>query len=183
MKSKLLLATLAVLCVSVFGISQAQSAPATFSFDIDGTEGVFGDPGTTVVLGSHTVESSLVGRSCSVTVDVHNNDSVREGTDILVASGTTTLTLANVEHLPGNAPPAAVGTLVLGSTVTGSVRFGPAGATSVAATIVVDCPDVPTTTTTTAPPTTTTTQVAGTVVTRTEVVVAGVVAVQPRLTG
>ena len=120
-----------------------------------------------LVLGTHTVESSLVGRSCQVTVDVHNNESIWPGNDILVVSGSTTLTLEDVEQAPGNAPPADVGDLVLASTVTGSVRFGPDGTTSLSTTIVIECPDVPTTTTTTSPPTTTTTQVAGTVVTRT----------------
>jgi hypothetical protein len=189
MKRKLFLAAVAMLGVSVFAISDAQSAPASFSFDLDGTQGVFGPPGTSTLLATHTVDDSLIGRSCQVTADVRNNDSVREGTDLLVESNSVTLTLANVEHAPGVAAPAVLGQLVLGSTVSGSVRFGPEGQASVGATIVVDCPDVPTTT---APPTTTqpiATPAASSVtvlpatVATTGVAVAGVAVVQPSFTG
>jgi hypothetical protein len=52
------------------------------------------------------------------------------------------LTAANVERAAGDAPPAVLGQLALGTTVTVSVRFGPEGSASVGATIIVDCPDV-----------------------------------------
>ena len=148
MKSKLLVATLAACCVSVFVIADAQSAPASFSFIVDATQGVFGAPGSSTVLATQTVDSSVVGRSCQVTVDVHNNDSVRQGTDLLFVSSTgVSLTAANVEGVAGDAPPTVVGELMLGPTLTVSVRFGPEGAASVGATIIVECPDVSPTTT------------------------------------
>jgi hypothetical protein len=185
MKTKIATILAAVICVGAFAISEAQSAPVSFNFEVDGTSGVFGTPGTTLVLATQTVDSPLVGRSCQVTVDVHNNDSIREGTDLIVTSGGASLEADNTEAEAGDAPPEVLGNLTLGSTITGSVRFGPEGAASVGATIIVDCPDVPTTTTvapttTTVAPTTTTVgpQVGGEVVS-----VGGVVVVQPTFTG
>ena len=180
MRSKLLLATLAVLCVNLLAISDAQSAPASFSFLVDGTDGVYGAPGSTLVLATQTVESEEVGRSCQVSIDVHNNESVRQGTDLLVSSAGVSLTAANVEALAGDAPEVPLGSLVLGATVTGSVRFGPRGEASTAATIVVDCPDAPITPT--PPPTVSPdTVVRGAEVSAVEV--AGVMVVQPSFTG
>jgi hypothetical protein len=175
MKSKVLVATLAACGISLFAISDAHPAPVSFSFDIDATQGVFGSPGSTTVLATETVDSSVVGRSCQVTIDVHNNESVRQGTDVLISSANATLTATNVEAIAGDAPPAVLGQLVLGGTVAGAVRFGPEGAASVRATITVDCPDVaPTTTTQPA------TVVGGVGVTREA---ADVVAAQPALAG
>ena len=50
MKVKLLLAMTAVLCAGVFAASAAHSAPESFSFSVDVTQGVFGDPGSTRAL-------------------------------------------------------------------------------------------------------------------------------------
>jgi hypothetical protein len=185
MKTKLSAILAAVICVGAFAISEAQSAPVSFSFDVNGTGGVFGAPGTSLVLATHSVDSSVIGRSCQVTVDVHNNDSVREGTEIVIASSGASVTAPEVEAQAGDAPPAVLGNLVLGSTVTGSVVFGPEGQASVAATIIIDCPDVPTTTTTTttttAPPQVSPAQVSP--AQASNVSVAGVVVVSPRFTG
>jgi len=86
MKSKLLLLVTVLLCVGLFAASAAHSASESFSFSIDATQGIFGDPGSTAVLGTHAVDASLIGHVCQLTVDVHNNASVREGTDLLVTS-------------------------------------------------------------------------------------------------
>jgi hypothetical protein len=176
MKTKLSLVLAAVICVGAFAISEAQSASASFQFTVSAEGGVFGAPGTSLLLSTEPVDSSLVGRSCQVTIDVHNNDSVREGTDIVVASSGGSLTAANVEAVAGDEPPAVLGSIVLGSTVTGSVVFGPQGAASASATIMIDCPDVPTTTTTTTP-----TEVSPTEASNVQV--AGVVVVSPTFTG
>jgi hypothetical protein len=146
MKSKLLLLMTALLCVGVFAASAAHSASESFSFSVDTTQGIFGDPGSTTVLATHAVDEALVGRACQLTFDVHNNDSVRGGTDFLVTSNGLTLTVPDVERNAGDAAPAVVGDLALGATVTISLRFGPEGAASVSATAIVDCPDTPTTT-------------------------------------
>ena len=183
MKTKLSVILAAVICVGAFAISEAQSAPVSFNFDVNGTGGVFGPPDSSLVLATQTVDSSVIGRSCQITIDVHNNDSVRAGTDIVIASGGASVTAPEVEAVAGDAPPAVLGNLVLGSTVTGSVVFGPEGQASVAATIMVDCPDVPTTTTTTTLPTTPTTQPPQVGPAQASVAVAGVVVVSPTFTG
>ena len=157
MKSKMLLVMTTLLCASVLAASAAHSASESFSLSVDSTQGVFGGPGSTTVLDAHAVPASLVGRVCQVTADVHNNDSVREGTDFLVTSNGVTLTVSNVERSVGDTPPAIVGKLALGATLSVSLRFGPEGAASVGTTLLVDCPD-------TLPPPTTTLVVPGVVV-------------------
>ncbi len=183
MKTKLSVVLAAVICVGAFAISEAQSAPVSFNFDVNGTGGVFGAPGTSLVLATQTVDPSVIGRSCQIAIDVHNNDSVRAGTDIVIASSGASVTASEVEAVAGDAPPAVLGNLVLGSTVTGSVVFGPEGQASVAATILVDCPDVPPTTTTTSTTTTTTTQPPQVGPAQATVAVGGVVVVSPTFTG
>ena len=135
------------------------------------------------MLGSHPVDASLVGRTCQVSVNPHNNDSVREGTELLVSSNGVTVTMANVEHSVGDAAPEILGKLTLGATVSLSLRFGPEGSASVGATVVVDCPDVPTTTLAPNVVTPPATVSAGTAVTPSPTSVGGVVVAQPRFTG
>ena len=118
--------------------------PASFSFSVDATDGVYGSPGTEQLLGSVAVDPALLGRTCTVAIDVHNNESRREGTDLIIdAGGAPALIASNVEAVAGDAPRAVLGQLVMGEQVRASVRFGPTGEASVGATIAVDCPDVP----------------------------------------
>ena len=145
--------------------------------------GVFGAPGTSLVLATQPVDSSLIGRSCQITIDVHNNDSVREGTDIVIASSGASLTAAKVEAQARRCAAGGVGQHGVGFHGHGLGRLRSGRPASVAATIMVDCPDVPTTTTTTSTTTTTTTQPPQVGPAQATVPVAGVVVVSPTFTG
>jgi hypothetical protein len=113
--------------------------------DVDATGGVFGAPGSTKVLATQGIGASLVGVVCQVTITDRNNESVRQGTDIVVSSGGASLTAEDVEAVAGPTPPVVLGELTLGAIVTVSVRFGPEGQASVAATITFECRSTSTT--------------------------------------
>jgi hypothetical protein len=117
----------------------AGAASVTFSFD--STEGSFGGEGTLLELAETTTPPDLVGRTCTVTLDAMNNESVHEGSDVVIASGGASVELRDVEAQPGDLGPKVLGTLVVGATVTASIRFGPDGVFSARADVVLDCPE------------------------------------------
>jgi hypothetical protein len=90
----------------------------------DKTEGTYGPPGSQLLLGTEDVPAAKVGLLCSVEVDIGNNDSTRPGSDITVASGASSQLFADTEKVAGNAPPVTI-QLVLGTTVTVTLTFGP----------------------------------------------------------
>jgi hypothetical protein len=118
-------------------------------------------PGT-----SHLVDppfptpAHLVGSECSVTVDTTNNDSVHPGNNLIVASGGSQATLADVER-EGGVHTTASQQVTLGPDVTVTIVLGsgdtdPLQTSSVSGTATFTCAPPPTTlpvTTTTAPPT------------------------------
>lgn len=126
-----------------------------------------GEAGTEAQLAVVDVDPDDVGKECSVVADGANNESVHEGTNLIVRSGDSEVTVPDVEREPGIVTP-ATGTLVLGEQVTVSVQFGPDEIFSGGLVVTVDCSESPTTTTTesttttapanptTAPPTPTT---------------------------
>lgn len=117
-----------------------------------------GANGTTHQLATEPVPN--VGMVCTVTITATNNQSVHPNTDIVVSSGTSTVTAPDVEHDADGIIHAA-GSLTLGETVTVAVRLGADGVFSGGMTAMFACVTPPpvTTTTTTAPPVTTTTMV------------------------
>ena len=133
-------------------LSAGSAAAVSFTFSFDSTEGSFGDDGTLLQLGETDTPADLVGRDCTVIVDVGNNDSLRQGSDVVIASDSASVELPNVEAQPGDAGPKEIGTLVVGDTVTASVRFGPEGAFSASGVVVLDCPEPPTPPTPPGPP-------------------------------
>ena len=86
-------------------------------------------------------------------LDVGNNDSVRQGSDVVIASGDESVELPNVEAQPGDPGPKPIGAIVVGDSVTASVRFGPEEAFSATGVVVLDCPEPPTPPTPPGPPT------------------------------
>ena len=186
MKTKLSVILAAVICVGAFAISEAQSAPVSFSVPIH-------DPVDLVPVGSTltntvAVPSDAQGRTC--TVSTENGTSIHTGASVTFVSAST-VTFQNTEEAPGVQ---RSGQITLGATITATATVGqdPAYAPGIGGFSldagVVDCPDVPTTTTTTSPPTTTTT-LPTTPTTQppqvgpAQVSVAGVVVVSPTFTG
>jgi hypothetical protein len=122
-------------------LSAGAAGAASFTFSFDSSEGSFGDEGTLLELAEQPTPGDLVGRSCTVILDVGNNESVRQGSDVVIASGDASVELPNVEAQPGDAGPKQIGTIVVGASVTASVRFGPEEAFSATGVVVLDCPE------------------------------------------
>lgn len=116
-------------------------------------------PDTVHVVSTSTVPANAVTGTCDVDVTGANNESVHPNSDIIVTSANT-VTIHDVEREAGASNLPADGTLVLGDTVTVSVRLGEDGLFS-GGTLVVDfactTPPPPTTVPPTTQPATTTT--------------------------
>jgi hypothetical protein len=177
MKTKVATVLTAVICVGAFAISQAHSAPVSFSVPIHAPVDMI--PVGSTLTNTVAVPAEAQGRTC--TISTMNGQSVHTGASVTFVSAST-VTLQGTEE---TADAQRSGSITLGQTITATAVVGqdPAyppglGGFSLDAG-VVDCPDVPTTTTVVAPTTTTVgPQVGGEVVT-----VGGVVTVQPTFTG
>jgi LPXTG-motif cell wall-anchored protein len=151
---------LAVVTVVTVGVvtgpaSAQEGEPPIIDIPLDTV--VEGAAGTEAQLTVVDVDPDDVGKECSVVADGANNESVHEGTNLIVRSGDSEVTVPDVEREPGIVTP-ATGTLVLGEQVTVSVQFGPDEVFSGGLVVTVDCTESPTTTepTTTVPASTTT---------------------------
>ena len=112
------------------------------AFTIPPISVVNGEEGEVHLLWTEPVAADDVGKVCEIVLTRENNESVREGTDLIIESGTTSMVAENVEH--DTAPESFTGTLTLGPTITVSVRLGPEGAYSGGADVVVPtCPATP----------------------------------------
>jgi hypothetical protein len=178
MKTKVATVLAAVICVGAFAISEALSAPVSFSVPIHAEQDML--PVGSTLTNTVAVPAEAQGRTC--TVSTENGQSVHTGASVTFASASS-VTLQGTEETP---EAQRSGQITLGQTITATAVVGQdptyapgLGGFSLGA-ASVNCPDVPTTTTTTVAPTTTTvgTQVGGQVVT-----VGGVVTVQPAFTG
>ena len=126
-------------------------------------------PGVATLLGGAPVPEDLVGTSCGVTTRAENNESVHPGNDLVVASGTDSVTLFDVEGSSGKVT-TANSPLTLGTDVRITLTMGSDGVFSggASASVVVDCTPptttstVPTTTSTSLAPTTTSSSLAPT---------------------
>ena len=116
------------------------------------------DPGGTVVVSTEDAPSGAVGLDCSVTFTATNNESVHSGVDLIVSSGTDSVTIPGIED-EGYQSSSAADLLTIGDTVTLTIRFGPDGISSLGGTVDFVCE--PETTTTTEPDESTTTTEGG----------------------
>ena len=143
-------ATFALL-IPVTGASAAESST---SIDVPVDTVAYGAPGSTHELASVAVDPALRGASCSVASTGKNNDSVHPDSRLVVTSGSSSVSLEDVESAPGKTSEGD-GELVLGDTVVISVVLGPDGIFSGGVSVSISCTPPPPTTTT-PPPTTTT---------------------------
>ena len=111
---------------------------------------VSGPPNSLVEISTEEVEPWLQGESCAIEVEIDNNDSVHEGTALVITSGDDTVTVPDVETEPGLVT-FAEGALILGENVTVSVYLGPDGITSGGVRVDFLCDQVPPPTTTEPP--------------------------------
>lgn len=156
-------ARLMVSLVALIGVALAFAIPGAGAQDAGRVEiplgtVVYSAPGVATVLGAATVPAELVGTSCGVSTRAENNDSVHPGNDVVVSSGTDSVTLVDVEGSSGKVTTAS-SPLTLGTEVTITLIMGSDGVFSggAAAFVVVDCTPPTTTTTTTTSSTSTTT--------------------------
>lgn len=147
----------AVLSLILVELARPAAASETPKIVVPLVAVVFGDPGSVHVLATEPVPSDLIGRECTVSIVAENNESVRHGTTLTLASGSSVVVVPDVEAEP-NTDVHVEQPLTLGAVLILSVTLGPEGAFSGGATVTVDCPTpAPTTTTpTTTTPTTTT---------------------------
>ena len=80
-------------------------------------------PGFIKELLTRAIEARLLGATCTVTASAGNQESVHPNNDLIIGSGGSSVTLADVERAPG-AVTHASGQLTLGSAIILSVRLG-----------------------------------------------------------
>ncbi|MEZ5282532.1 MAG: LPXTG cell wall anchor domain-containing protein [Acidimicrobiales bacterium] len=136
------------------------------------------EPGAETVLAQLDVDADLVGATCQIGVDAHNQESVHPNNDLVIRSGGASAVLADVEGESG-ADTIGSATLTLGETVTVALVMGSDGVFSGGFDLAFDCgpgstgseTSVPATTiadtTTTTVATTTTTTIADSTTTTT----------------
>jgi hypothetical protein len=122
----------------------------------------WGAEGEIVFVREVPIEPTLVGATCTATAKTENNSSEHPNNDFLLTSGGVTAVIPDFEAVAGETTSMTT-TLVLGETITASIRLGEDGVTSEGLLVTLHCTTQPTATTTTQPPqppenTTTTTQ-------------------------
>lgn len=120
--------------------------------------------GSSTVLAEIAVDSDLVGLECTIEASAINQSSVHPGNDIVVSTGTSSVTLRDVEGEPSKST-TADGTVILGPAITLTLIMGPDGVFSAGASVQFTC--APPTTTTTSTTSTTTTSTTTTTTTST----------------
>jgi hypothetical protein len=138
---------------------------------------VYGSEGEVVQVTQVAVDADLIGATCTGTATVRNNESMHPGNDFIISSGGTSVVVSDFESAAGRVA-TATSNLVLGETITASIRLGPHGVASLAGDTVVVAtvcqPTTTTTTTTTPPPAPTTSTTQPPVTTTTETPIGGV---------
>ena len=129
---------LLLLVVVIVGVLAVPAGAVSY----DKSSGAFGAPGSQLLLATENVPAAKVGLTCDVVIDTGNNASVRPGSDITIASGSSSHVIPNTEAAVGNLPPQTI-PLVLGSTVTATLTFGPGGAFSGTGTVTVGACETP----------------------------------------
>lgn len=147
---------------AVLFVLMAITLVATPAFGQEGTiiievEGVArGNEGDVVQVAEEPVPAPLIGALCTGTVATENNSSVHPNNTLIIETGGLSAEIPNVEEDPGEVQ-VIDGTIVIGDTITVSMRFGPDGVTSGGFLITLICAQQTTTTTstttTTPPPT------------------------------
>ncbi len=130
-------ATAALISVWMVGPAGAE----TIEVPIEQTV-IQGDPGSTIEIGSSDVPADLVGRTCEITVDVVNQQSIHGGNKLIVASDGSTVEVEGIEDQAGSTTTVA-GTITLGSKITVSVYLAVDSISSLGSNLTVTCEPLP----------------------------------------
>jgi hypothetical protein len=142
------------LVVSGLALFPASAGAAPGDVEIQVTGAVYGNPGDVLVVQEVAVDPALVGATCTGVAITQNNESVHPDTDLIISTGGTQSEFDDVESVSDGTTEGSE-QLVLGSTITVSVRLGADGVASGGTMLSLDCQAIPpTTTTTTTTPTT-----------------------------
>lgn len=146
----------------LIGAAPVSAQPVVVIVEVNMT--VYGNEGDVIQVAQAVVDPTLVGATCEGTARTENNASEHPGNDLIIESGTSTGVIPNFEAVAGQITSMTT-TLILGETITASIRLGPDGVASEGILIQLSCafvqePPETTTTTTTAPPPETTTTTA-----------------------
>jgi hypothetical protein len=123
--------------VLVFGLAFVGASTAG-AFTVPPSSIADGNDGEIRLLWTQSVDPADIGKDCEVVLVATNNESTREGSDLILESGTSSMVAENVEH--DTAPLTVTGTLTLGTTITVSVRLGPEGEYSGGSDVETICP-------------------------------------------
>lgn len=125
MKKFFALATTAFALVALTG--PATQAQQVISFPVEGI--TVGEPGETIVVATETVPVEHIGWVCSGRASTVNNGSVHPGNDLHIVSGSSSVTIENVENVPSMGYEIEEN-MVLGDTITVSITLGADGISS-----------------------------------------------------
>ncbi|MGH1503125.1 MAG: hypothetical protein ACRBI6_06190 [Acidimicrobiales bacterium] len=118
---------------------------------------VHGAPGASVVRATVDVPLDVQGQRCELRVEGENQWSVHPGNDLIVLTGDEAVVVVDFEGAPNAVTAVTAGSVVLGSSLSVSVRFGADGVSSGGVRVVVDAcvaPGPPPTATPSSVPTT-----------------------------
>jgi hypothetical protein len=113
-------------------------ASAAGAFIVPSSSIADGNEGEVRLLWTQPVDPADVGKDCEVVLVSTNNDSTREGSDLILQSGSSSMVAPNVEH--DTTSHTFIDRLTLASTITVSVRFGPEGKYSGGSDVETTCP-------------------------------------------
>ncbi|MGH9013019.1 MAG: hypothetical protein ACRDZ1_03640 [Acidimicrobiia bacterium] len=135
----MIVGALGALLAGVFGVAQAQEAQQVPTIDIP-INTVVDDapPFEQHILATQAVDPAEQGLSCEVTIISTNQESAHPGNNLVIGSNGSAVIAPDVEREAG-AVTEAVGTLVLGPTVTVELLLGPDHVFSAGLVVSIDC--------------------------------------------
>jgi hypothetical protein len=143
-----------LMTIGFAGSAAAVAGDEEFTIVIPIDTVVFAPEGSTTVLATTPVGEEFAGHVCSVATRAENQESVHPGNDLIVESGSSRVTLENVEGTAGGVV-VGEGELELGSEIVVSLIMGPDAVFSAGFEVHLVCSLAQATTTTIAATTTT----------------------------
>jgi hypothetical protein len=121
-----------------FGLQRGDAAGIEYSLSIPLSTVITAASGSVTQLASRTVASENVGLVCGLQAIAKNQGSVHPNNDLIVRSGTSSVTIPNVERASG-VNTEGNGTLTLGNTIVVELKMGPDRIFSAGLDVMLDC--------------------------------------------